>query len=174
MQLQRLGLAQPGPAAEERRAGRPRLDRRETRRLAGSSLVFQRHTPLLQPIDAVASPPFFKETLCREWNLFLIEPRLKGKLQAFKGVQFFFLCLYRNFIYGIYIAGIYCTCGQNIDFPSGQVCCEIYRHLKCCATPEKKNVSDCISPVAHWSTVKIHFFNQVSSSRWLTAVTLQF
>lgn len=79
VQLQRLGLAQPGPAAEERRAGRPRLDCRETRRLAGSSLVFQRHAPLLQPFDAVASPLFFKETLCRECNLFPIEPRLKGK-----------------------------------------------------------------------------------------------
>lgn len=101
VQLQRLGLAQPGPAAEERRAGRPRLDCRETRRLARSSLVFQRHAPLLQPVDAVASPPFLKETLCREWNLFLIEPRLNGKLQAFKGVQFFYVCiaiLYMEFI----------------------------------------------------------------------------
>lgn len=61
VQLQRLGLAEPGPAAEERRPGGSHPDCRETQRLrlSGASLVLQRGAPLLQPSHAVASPPSF-------------------------------------------------------------------------------------------------------------------
>lgn len=160
VQLQRLGVAQLGPAAEARRAGRPRLDCRETGRLAGSCFDFQRCPPLLKSSYAVASPPFFRDTL---WNSVLNEPRLKGRGQTCKGVQFFMFVLHIFYIKIVLLESTNCTFGQNIVFFLLNICTKTQKRL--C---NKKNMFLDVLLVPsntnkHWLTVKIHIFNQVSS-----------